>query len=158
MTDDVPNLIPSINPPGFQTTITYEDGKSGDRLPGSPEHQGSLFLTYGIPMDNGGQIDFNYGVYAVSNVITRTGGKGGGETLSGYAIQNFSASVSRDQWTFTLYADNLTNKYARTAARTTSRSVQQVSDINGGPVLRRSYFHNVLPPRHIGLRMSWDFN
>lgn len=58
----------------------------------------------------------------------------------------------------TLYADNLTDKYAETGVRSTARTIQTVSDINGGPVQQRSFFKNVLPPRQIGLRMSWDFN
>lgn len=151
-------LVPGINPPGFQGTITYEDGVSGDRLPGSPERQGALFLSNSRQVGNGYDLDLTYGLWAVGDVITRAGGKGGGETLSGYAIHNFSASLGRDNWQATLYADNLLDKYAETAARNTSRFNQTVADINGDPVVGRSYFHNVLPPRSIGVRVRWDFN
>ena len=102
--------------------------------------------------------NFNYGVYHASDVITRTGNKGGGATLSGYTIHNAAMSLIRDQWSLTLYADNLTDKYVESGVRSTARNIQTVSDINGGPVVQRSYFNNVLPPRQIGLRMTWDFN
>ena len=66
-------------------------------------------------------------------------------------------SLTRDQWTVTVYAD-LTDKYAETAVRRTSRSIQTVPDINGDPVQQRGFFKNVLPPRQVGVRMTWDFN
>ncbi len=157
LTDPVPNLIPRINPPGFQSTITYEDGEKGDRLPGSPENQGSIFITYTRGLGNGMLLDLNYGMYGVSNVLTRTGNRGGGDKLSGYVIQNVAATLSREVWSLTLYVDNLADKYAVTAARSTSDYVQTVSDINGDPVQQRSYFRNVLPPRQMGLRMAWHF-
>lgn len=158
LSDTTERLVPGINPPGFQGTITYEDGVDGDRLPGSPERQGSLFVTHSRQIGNGYDLDLSYGVWAVGDVITRAGNKGGGETLSGYAIHNLAASIGRDNWQATLYADNLLDKYAETAARNTSRFNQTVADINGNPVIARSYFHNVLPPRSIGVRVRWDFN
>lgn len=158
LNDTTERLVPGINPPGFQGTITYEDGVDGDRLPGSPERQGSLFLSHTRQVGNGYDLDLSYGLWAVGDVITRAGGKGGGETLSGYAVHNFAASLSRENWQATLYADNLFDKYAETAARNTSRFNQTVADINGNPVVGRSYFHNILPPRSIGVRVRWDFN
>jgi outer membrane receptor protein involved in Fe transport len=156
LTDEVANLIGTINPPGFQSTITYLPGESGDRLPGSPEHQGTLFVSYQWPMSAGYMMEINYGVVAISNVLTRTGNKGYGEHLSGYAIQDLSAMLSRDQWTLTAFAKNLFDEYAETSASQTRAYIQTVADINGDPVYVRSYRHDVLPPRMVGLRFTWE--
>jgi iron complex outermembrane receptor protein len=156
LTDEVANLIGTINPPGFQNTITYLPGEDGDRLPGSPENQGSLFVSYTHPLPDGYMLDIDYGVVAISNVETRTGNKGYGEHLSGYAIQDLSAGVSRDQWTVTAFAKNLFDQYAETSASQTRAYIQTVPDINGDPVIVRSYRHDVLPPRMVGLRFTWQ--
>jgi outer membrane receptor protein involved in Fe transport len=156
LTDLAEDLIPEINPPGFQSTITYVDGEDGDRLPGSPEHQFSLFATYSMPLQADWLLDFHYGIYAISDVLTRTGKKGGGEDLDGYAINNASIVLSRTNWSATLYANNFLDEYAETAARTTTRNIQPVLDFNGGVHNVRSYYKNVLPPRMIGLRVTWQ--
>ena len=132
------------------------DGENGDRLPGSPEHQFSLFATYSMPLQGDLLLDFNYGIYAISDVLTRTGKKGGGEALDGYAINNASIVLSRNNWSATLYANNLFDEYAETAARTTTRYIQPVLDIDDGIHNVRSYYKNVLPPRMIGLRVTWQ--
>ena len=157
LTDDAPDLVPSINPPGFQSTITYEDGEDGDRLPGTPEHQGSLFVVYERPLPNGMALELNYGVTAISDVLTRTGNKGGGEELDGYAIHDLAAHLHANQWTVTLYGKNITDKYAETSARSTSRNIQQVPDINGDPVNARGYYHNIAAPLQVGLRVRYEF-
>ena len=133
-----------------------------DRPPGFVRHRkrvdsSSVFLAYDAVLGNGMQVDVNYGLFGVSNVLTRTGNKGGGEKLGGYTIHNVAATLSRDEWSLTLYVDNFTDKYAETAARSTSAFVQTVPDFNGDPVQQRGYFKNVLPPRQIGLRMTWTF-
>jgi len=156
LTDDAPELVASFIPPGFNPTV-YEDGEDGDRLPGSPEHQGSLFLTYERPLNNGMMLELNYGVSAISDVLTRTGGKGGGEELDGFAIHDLAAHLHANQWTVTLYGKNITDKYAETSARSTSRSIQQVPDINNDPVNARGYYHNVVAPLQVGLRVRYEF-
>jgi iron complex outermembrane recepter protein len=156
LTDDTPNLITTINPPGFQNTVSQIDGQSGDRLPGAPEHQGSLFLSYEWPLRDGYMLEFDYGVVAISNVLTRTGNRGYGEHLSGYAIQDVGMVLSRDQWTVTAFAKNLFDQYAETSASQTRAYIQTVPDINGDPVIVRSYRHDVLPPRMVGLRFTWQ--
>jgi outer membrane receptor protein involved in Fe transport len=155
LSDDAPNLITAIAPPGFGPF--YVDGRNGDRLPGSPEHQGSLFVDFSMPLDNGMVFEFNYGVWAVSDVLTRTGGRGGGEALPGYAVNNASWSISADQWTATLYADNLFDKWAATSARDTRQFQQQVANIDGDPVTVRRYYYDILAPRQIGLRFTYTF-
>lgn len=157
LTNDVSRLITTIvppSPPGF--TLDTIAGESGDRLPGAPEHQGSLFVAYEWSLRDGYLLELNYGITAISNVLTRTGNRGYGEHLSGYAIQDASAMLYRDQWTLTLFAKNLFDTYAETSASQTRAFIQNVPDINGDPVYVRSYRHDVLPPRMVGLRFTWE--
>ncbi len=155
LTDDAPDLMRTFVPPGFNSTAIFVDGQDGDRLPGSPEHQGTLFVTYNMRvMDM--PLTLNYGIAAISDVITKTGERASGETLSGYAIHTASASLDAGAWTATLYANNLTDKYAETAVISNTSSLQTTSDINGDPVTARSYAKNVLPPRTIGLRFTYE--
>ena len=102
-------------------------------------------------------LELNYGMTAISDVLTRTGNRGGGEELDGYAIHDLAAHLHANQWTVTLYGKNITDKFAETSARSTSRSIQQVPDFNGDPVNARSYYHNVLPPLQVGLRVRYEF-
>lgn len=157
LTETTLNLVPGINPPGFQSTITYENGEPGDRLPGAPEHEGSLFVEYNLPLANGLELDFGYGFSAISDVLTRTGGKGGGITLDGFSIHDASVKLSGADWTAALYVSNLFDEYAETAARSTPRHNQVVSDDNGDPVYARSYYTSVMPPRAIGVRFTKKF-
>jgi len=151
-----PNLIPMINPPGYQSTVTYVDGQAGDRLPGSPKHQGSLYGVYRTQLGEG-DISFAYGVTAQGDVLTRTGGRGGGITLPSYAIQDASVTYQQDGWSMTLYAKNLFDKFAQTGARQTPAYNQILTDSGGGLVHERSYFTYVLPPRRVGVRFAKTF-
>ncbi|MES2032599.1 MAG: TonB-dependent receptor [Pseudomonadota bacterium] len=157
LTETTINLIPSFNPPGFQSTITYENGEAGDRLPGSPEHEGSLFVEYNLPLSNGMELDFAYGFSAISDVLTRMGGKGGGITLDGFSIHDASVKLSDDDWTVALFVNNLFDEYAETGARATPASNQIVTDDNGDNVYARSFYTSVLPPRSIGVRFTRKF-
>jgi iron complex outermembrane receptor protein len=153
-----PGLITTIPAGGgFKPQVSI-DGEVGDRLPGSPEHQGSLNLRYEAPLGNEWQAGFTYGIAAVSDVLTTTGGKGDGEALAGYTIHYAAIDLSSDAWTFTLYADNLFDKYAETGVRGNAAYVQSVSDIDGNPVPVRYYFKEVLRPLEFGLRFRYDFN
>ncbi|MDO9474187.1 MAG: TonB-dependent receptor [Caulobacter sp.] len=162
LTETTLNLIPSIRPGDpagsfFQNTIKYENGEAGDRLPGAPENQGSLYIEYSAPPIAGLNVDFAYGISAVGDVLTRTGGKGGGITLDGYTIADLSVKVSNDGWDATVYISNLWNTYAETGARSTPRHNQVVPDINGDPVYARSFYTSVLPPRTVGFRLTKRF-
>lgn len=157
LTEVTPNLVPRFNPPGYQSTITYEDGEPGDRLPGSPEHQGSLFVDYSRELGNGMDFGFNYGVTAVSDVLTRTGGRGESLTLEGYAVHNVAISLGAEVWTATLYAENLFNEFAETGARGTAQYNQPVFDGDGDRVYVRTFYTYVLPPRAVGIRFTRRF-
>lgn len=154
--EGTPNLIPYITPPGFQGTLRYAAGEAGDRLPGSPKDQGSIYARYEIPMFDG-DLAFGYGVTAAGDVLTRAGGKGGGVTLPAYAVHNLSIEYVADMWKATLYADNLFDTFVRTGVRNTPAYNQIVSDDTGAAVYQRGFFYTVLPPRRVGLRFERSF-
>ncbi|MDP4917373.1 MAG: hypothetical protein NWR12_06620, partial [Haliea sp.] len=70
----------------------------------------------------------------------------------GYALHNISATWFRDDWTVTLYSDNVFDKYAETSVRQDNSFVRDVSGVD----LRR-YFKNVNRPRQTGLRVVYQF-
>jgi outer membrane receptor protein involved in Fe transport len=157
LTDEAPGLLNELVPPGFNMTRREVAGRKGDRLPGSPEHQGSVFATYQLPVGRW-NMDFNYGIAAVSDVLTRTGGLAGGERLGGFALHSASVMLDAQQWRLTLYAQNLLNKYAVTGVRATRDIARAALDGDGNPVVRvRSYGEDVVRPREVGLRLTYDF-
>ena len=159
----LPPLDPNNPTPAEIQDGIRDDAFDGDRLPGTPENQGSINVRYETAFMGDKTLAVNYGVTATSDVITKVGlgsgnelitGEPSGEVLPGYAIHNASVSVSQDQWTATLYANNLTDKFARTGVRT---DAEYIDSINGFDL--RRYYHNVLRPRVIGLdfRYAFDF-
>lgn len=157
LTETTLNLIPLIHPPQIQSTVTYENGEPGDRLPGAPEHEGSLFVDYSWPLANDMTLDFAYGFSAISDVETRMGGKGGGITLSGFSIHDASVTLKADSWETSLYIRNLFDEYAESGARSNPLYNQVRTDDNGDPVYARSFYTSVLPPRAIGVRFVKRF-
>lgn len=156
LTEPAPDLVATIPDAGFNPPV-YEDGLPGDRLPGSPEQQGSVFVSYEMPLGEN-ELRFNYGVSAIGDVLTRTGGRGDGEALPGFAIHQASVEWRRGPWAATLYADNLLDKYAETGARNTPAYIRTSSDIDGETVVVRRYYKDVLRPRKVGLRLTYDFD
>ncbi len=147
----VPSLIRTITPPGFGST--FEDGLDGDRLPGSPETQFSVFASYDIPLANGRDLHLN-GSYAwQSDVLSRAGGRGSSLTLDSFGVANLSAVYEvQDQYSITLYVDNVFDEFAETGAQSTRLSNQNVAGANV-----RSFLTNVLTPRTIGARFNYRF-
>lgn len=148
LTAPVPDLIRTITPPGFGAA--FEDGQTGDRLPGSPENQFSLFATYEQPFWNG-DLAWNFGYAWQDDVLSRTGGRGNGLTLDAFGIANASVVYDAGDWKGTLFVNNLFDEYAETGVTSTVLSNQTV---NGANV--RSYYTNIAPPRAIGVRFAWD--
>jgi outer membrane receptor protein involved in Fe transport len=159
-----PNVLRVFTPPGFGPGATYDggaaeytDGLPGDRLPGSPENQAAVNVSYQVPMRGEWGLELNYGFAAISDIITTIGARAGGETLGSYSTHSLSAILRHDEWTVGLYAQNLTNEYAETGVRSRPSFVQTVADENGDPVRVRSYSHEVLRPREVGLKFSYAF-
>jgi outer membrane receptor protein involved in Fe transport len=156
LTEDAPDLVRAIVPPGFG--VDFVSALEGDRLPGSPEHQGSIFASYRLPLSNAWELTLNYGITAIGDVLTRAGERGGGEALPGFALHSLSAALDAGAWTLTAYADNLLNKYAETGVRGTLLHVQSAPDENGEPIRVRTYSKDVVRPRQVGLRFTYDFD
>ncbi|MGB3626017.1 MAG: TonB-dependent receptor, partial [Henriciella sp.] len=155
LTEDVPFLIRTISPPGFGTA--FEDGLAGDRLPGSPESQFSVFGQYYVPLQNGNQLIFN-GSYAwQGDILTRTGGRGSSVAIPSYGLANAKATYEAEDWSVALYVNNLFDEYVETGFVGTPLANQIVSDINGDPVTVRTHYATLGAPRTIGVRARIKF-
>ncbi len=148
-------LVSTISPPGFGTVLL--DGQDGDRLPGSPEDQFSIFGSYVHTLASGRTLTFNGGYSWQDDVLSRTGGRGGGLTLDSYGVANASAVYDAGKWQATLFVNNLFDEYYETGVVSSPLSNQIVSDANGDPVYVRSYYTYVGAPRAIGIRASYKF-
>lgn len=149
LTAPVPDLVRTIVAGGGFAT-TFEDGQAGDRLPGSPESQFSIFAIYEQPFWNGDLL-WNIGYAWQDDVLSRAGGRGSGLTLDAFGITNASVVYDAGDWKGALFVNNLFDEYAETGVTGTILSNQTVSGANV-----RSYYTNIASPRAIGVRFSWD--
>lgn len=147
---DVPSLIRTITPPGFGSR--FEDGLNGDRLPGSPETQFSIFATYETDLPGGATLLVNGGYAYQGDILSRTGGRGSSLTLPSFGVANLSATYRTEKWDVTAYVDNLFDEFAETGVQSTRLSNQTVQ---GATV--RSFATNVLEPQTFGLRFNYNF-
>ena len=92
----MPFLVRTITPPGFGTA--FEDGRAGDRLPGSPQNQFSIFADYTVPLANGNDVILNGGYAWQGDVLTRTGARGSSVTLDPFGVANVSATFCACPW------------------------------------------------------------
>lgn len=148
LTAPVPDLVRTITPPGFATA--FEDGRSGDRLPGSPENQFSMFATYEQPFMDG-ELLWNFGYAWQDDILSRAGGRGSSLTLDAYGLANASVVYDAGDWKAALFANNVFDEFAETGVTGTALANQTVA---GATV--RSFYTNIAPPRAIGVRFSWD--
>ena len=128
------------------------DAFKGDRLSGAPRHQGSLLASYNWLL-GGSLVELLYSYTYTGDVLTRIGLRAGGETLPAYDLHNLSASISKNDWTLTFYANNLLDEYAVTGVRQTPALI----GTTGEGFRSRRYFANVLSPRRIGVRIRYAF-
>jgi outer membrane receptor protein involved in Fe transport len=150
-----PGLVGTISPPGFGTVLL--DGQDGDRLPGSPEDQFSVFATYVMPLAEGRELTFNGGYAWQGDVQTRTGGRGDGVTLDSFGVANASAVYDTGTWKATFFVNNLFDEYYETGIVGTPLFNQVLTDDAGGPVNQRTYYAFVGAPRTIGVRFNYSF-
>ena len=155
LTAPAPGLVGTISPPGFGTVLL--DGRDGDRLPGSPEDQFSLFGSYVHDLPSGRTLTFNGGYAWQGDVLSRTGGLGDGLTLDSYGVANVSAVYDAGKWTATLFVNNLFDEYYETGVVSTALTNQVLTDADGGLVNTRAYYTFVGAPRAIGIRANYKF-
>lgn len=155
LTAAAPGLVGSITPPGFGTVLI--DGRDGDRLPGSPEDQFSVFGTYVHDLAGGRTLTFHGGYAWQGEVLTRTGDLGDGITLDSYGVANASAVYDTGPWSATLFVNNLFDEYYETGVVSTPLFNQVLTDSDGGPVYTRSFYTFVGAPRAVGVRFNYKF-
>ncbi|CAA0115929.1 Pesticin receptor [Halioglobus japonicus] len=141
LTDDAPGLVDGV------------DAQDGDRLPGTPENQLLLGTNYTLPLNDGSYVDFDWSMTYQSNIITKVGKRDNGESLSGFALHNISATWFKDGWTVALYADNVFDEYGETGVRGDFNDIENVEGFDS-----RYYFHNIVRPRQFGMRFRYDFD
>jgi iron complex outermembrane recepter protein len=149
-----PDLIRTIAPPGFRPVV-YLDGLAGDRLPGSAKHRGSIAASYVAPISSAIDLDIGWRTVFSGNVLSSAGGRGGSFTLPSYSLSyaRIGLGNSDDQWSVTLYADNVFNKFVEVGTRGTPLFNQTVI----GSVYDRRFSTSVLPPRRVGIRFTKGF-
>lgn len=163
LTSDAPYLFKVLSQDELDAGAeqSYYDGKSGDRLPGTPEQQFSLGVTYSTEVFNGTGLDINYGLTYQSDVYSKVGLRADGEALPGYALSNMSARFSQEVWSVTLYVDNMFDKYAYSSVRRDQGDIglakYPVMNSNDES-LQRNYGHYLITPRKIGVRFEYLFD
>ena len=150
LTAAVPSLIRTISPPGFATS--FEDGEAGDRLPGSPETQFSLFGSYAHEMSGGNMIVVDAGYAWQDDVLSLAGARGNSLTLDSYGRASLNVAYITEDWSVTGYVDNLFDDYTESSTFNTSLYNQTVSGANV-----RYYRTNVLAPRSFGIRLKYMY-
>jgi hypothetical protein len=143
----------SPNAPG----AGFVDGRTGDRLPGSPEHQATLFASYVDTLANGWEWSLDGGIIYKGDIFTRVGNRGSGITLPNYTLTNVSASLEAPAWRATFFIENLFDEFVETGVRGTPDFNRTLTDSGGGPVRVRSHYTDVLPPRQVGVRVAFNF-
>ena len=163
LTSDAPYLFKVLDDDQLAAGVpqSFYDGKDGDRLPGSPEQQFSLGITYSTEVLDGKSLDINYGLTYQSDVISKVGLRADGEILPGYALSNMSAKIADDNWSVTLYIDNMFDKYAFSSVRRDRGDIglAKYSSMNSNnESIQRNYGHFVVTPRKVGLRFNYMFD
>lgn len=163
LTKDAPYLFRVLKADELDAGVEqdYYDGKNGDRLSGSPEHQFSLGATYSTEVFDDTLLDINYGLTYQSDVYSKVGLRADGEALPGYALSNMSARFSKDEWSVTLYVDNMFDKYAYSSVRRDKGDIGLATfpamNTNDAS-LQRNYGHYLITPRTAGVRFEYMFD
>jgi len=166
LTSDAPGLFRAFKPEDIASgtvsaqQVEYYQGNDGDRLPGSPEQQFSLGVTYSTEVFGDKHLDISYGLTYQDDVFSTVRLQADGEKLPGYSLSNLSARLSDETWSLTLYADNMFDKYAYSSVRRDVGDIGQAkySDQNSNPSeILPNYGHYLVSPRKIGLKFEYLF-
>ena len=163
LTADAPFMLQILLPDELAAGVpqSYYDGKDGDRLPGSAEHQFSLGATYSTEVFGDTGLDINYGLTYQSDVYSKAGLRADGEVIPGYALSNMSARFSEDVWSVTLYVDNMFDKYAYSSVRRDQGDIGLAKHPfmnSNGTDIQRNYGHYLITPRKAGVRFEYLFD
>jgi iron complex outermembrane receptor protein len=153
LTEDVPGILTIRETPNdYSNRFVQLAALSGDRLPGSAKNSGSLGATYTTPV-MGGDLIANWTATYRGSVITRLGwDRAYGDKLPGYVLHRASLTYETDKYSFTLFANNIFDKYA-VAAVDNDRSRIGVND----GVAVRYYRQTVISPRTFGIEGRFKF-
>lgn len=153
LTEDVPGILTIRETPGdYSNRFVQLDALSGDRLPGSTKNSGSLGATYTTPVMDGDLIA-NWTATYRGSVVSRLGwDRAYGDRLPGYVLHRASLTYETDRYSFTLFANNIFDKYA-VAAVDNDRSRIGVND----GVAVRYYRQTVINPRTFGIEGRFRF-
>lgn len=119
---------------------------SGDRLPQSPRHSGSLIAVYDYPLANNAHIVGNWAATYTGDTLSTTGARGFGEKIPGYLLNRASFTYRNRKWEIGLFSDNIFNKYYATGI---AEYRDNIATVNGYAL--RFYGKTVGRPRTIGL-------
>ena len=153
LTEDVAGIITVNDPPGTYPSAPVKLlALSGDRLPGSAKHSGSLGATYVTPIFDGDLVA-NWTATYRGNVASRLGyDRAYGTLIPSYTVHRASIGYETDDYKVSLFANNIFDKYAVVS---TANDLSQTGLNNG--VLLRYYRQAVLNPRTIGIEGSIKF-
>ena len=163
LTKDAPNSIGVRTDPEDPMFNLPVDAFDGDRLPGTPENQGSFNVNYTRDVFQGMTLAIDYGFTSTSDIFTKTGLRGSGESLGGFTLHNASITFANDAWSAMLYTKNMFDKFARTGVRRDRDFIDKRADgdgifSSGEQFTLRQYHHNVTQPRTIGVDFRYNFD
>ncbi|WP_293677748.1 TonB-dependent receptor [uncultured Phenylobacterium sp.] len=164
LTADAPDFVrtipdPATNPQGNPFVNTLVGAFDGDRLSGSPRHQGAVQVTYTQPLSDGLDLEFRYQGRYVGDILYSVGSRGGFPKFDDFSLHDVSATLSSEEgdWRVTLYAENLFDKFVEVGGVKNPWFNQAgLQDDTGRTVFVRTGV-NVLPPRKVGLRFTKRF-
>jgi outer membrane receptor protein involved in Fe transport len=120
---------------------------SGDRLPGSARHSGSIAATYTQPLDNGAELIGNWTTTYRGDVVSRLGwDRSFGDKIPAFTLHRASLTYSTDRYDLSLWANNIFDKYAYSSVGQDRSRI----GINDG-VAVRYYTRSVVTPRTVGI-------
>lgn len=153
LTEDVPGILTIREVPGdYDTRLIQIDALDGDRLPGSAKNSGSLGATYTTPIFDGDLVA-NWTATYRGNVVTRLGwDRSYGEKIPSYVLHRASLSYETGDYTFSLFANNIFDKYAVVSSATDLSRV----GVNDG-VRSRYHRYAVANPRTFGIEARYKF-
>ncbi|MGK2909128.1 MAG: TonB-dependent receptor domain-containing protein, partial [Sphingobium sp.] len=153
LTDDVPGIIAVNDPAGtYPSDAITLPALSGDRLPGSAKNSGSLGATYTMPAMAGSLIA-NWTATYRGSIVTRLGwDRAYGDKLPSYVMHRASLTYDADQYSVSLFANNIFDKYAVVSVSNDRSRV----GLNDG-VLLRYYQRAVANPRTFGIEARFKY-